>query len=115
MLWDHVLIWGMIFSTLIIIIVGVVFTVLGYKVSDCDNKENDQEENYSSPVYDQWHPPNYFQGEETVNPRERYFDWMPYPHLYTNINLGSWDKPKPIQPSTVPKSTVALTTTSKTS
>ena len=100
MLWGHIVIWTMILSALIIIVIGTVFTVLGYKISDCDKKES-----YSSPVYDQWHPTNYFQGEETTNPRERYFDWMPYPHLYTNINLGSWDKPKPIISSTVPKST----------
>lgn len=49
-------------------------------------------ENFSSPVYDQWHPTNYFQGGETLNNRERYFDWLPYPRLNTVVQVGSWDK-----------------------
>jgi hypothetical protein len=104
MLWSHVLIWGIIFSTLIIIIMGTILTLKYTTVKE-------EKENYSSSVYDQWHPPNYFQGSETVNEREQYSDWMPYPHLYTKINLGSWDKPKPIQ-KTTPKSIIALTTKS---
>ncbi len=96
MFWGRVFVWCMIVS----LIIATIVLFMSFNM-----------ESYSSPVYAQWHPANYFQGVETTNNRERYFDWMPYNHLYANINLGSWDRPKPLQEKTA-ESALKLSTPS---